>query len=169
MIRSLGDRTPVIHPTAFVSEFAYVVGDVEIGEGSSVWPGAVIRGESKIVIGRFTCIQDNTTIHAERRGAKIGDYVVMGHNVMCHAAVIEDGAALGNGAIVNSDAEIGAYSVIASGAVVLDGKKVPARTLMIGVPAVAKGEVPEQHAERFRWTAEHYAELGAEYKAAGLE
>ena len=66
MIRSLAGKTPVIHPDAFVSEFAYVVGDVEIGEGSSVWPGCVIRGESKIVIGRFTCIQDNSTIHAER-------------------------------------------------------------------------------------------------------
>jgi carbonic anhydrase/acetyltransferase-like protein (isoleucine patch superfamily) len=146
-----------------------VVGDVEIGEGSSVWPGSVIRGETKIVIGKYTCIQDNTTIHAERRGAVIGDYVVMGHNVMCHAAVIEDGAALGNGAIVNSDAEIGAYSVVASGAVVLDGKKVPPRTLMVGVPAVAKGEVAQAHSDRFRWTAEHYAELAAEYKAAGLE
>lgn len=169
MIRSLRGKTPVIHPTAFVSEFAYVVGDVEIGENSSVWPGCVIRGESKIVIGRYTCVQDNTTIHTERRGTVIGDYVVMGHNVMCHAAIVGDGAAMGNGAIINSDAEIGEYSVIASGAVVVDGAKVPAQTLMIGVPATAKGPVSEKHLERFRWTAEHYAELGAEYKAAGLE
>jgi carbonic anhydrase/acetyltransferase-like protein (isoleucine patch superfamily) len=169
MIRSLRGKTPVIHPSAFVSEFAYVVGDVEIGEGSSVWPGSVIRGESKIVIGRFTCVQDNTTIHSERKGAVIGDYVVMGHNVMCHAAVVGDGAAMGNGAVVNSDAEIGEYSVIASGAVVLDGAKVPAHSLMVGIPATVKGPVSEAQAERFRWTAQHYAELGAEYKAAGLE
>ncbi len=168
MIRSLRGKTPVIHPTAFISEAAYVVGDVEIGENSSVWPGTVIRGESKIVIGKNTCVQDNSTIHSERRGATIGDFVVIGHNVMCHAAIVGNGAALGNGAIVNSDAEIGDYCVIAAGAVVRDGDKIPANTLAVGVPAVVKGPVAEQHAERFRWTAAHYVELGQEYKAAGL-
>ncbi len=168
MIRSLRGKTPVIHPTAFVSEAAYVVGDVEIGEGSSVWPGSVIRAESKIVIGKFTCVQDNTTIHADGRGAQIGDYVVMGHNVMCHAAIVESGAALGNGSIVNNDAEIGANSIIASGAVVLDRAKIPANSLVVGVPGVVKTQVTEAQADRFKRTAEHYSELGAEYLAAGL-
>src|SRR5688572_25176564 len=168
MIRSLRGKTPVIHPTAFVSEFAYVVGDVEIGEGSSVWPGTVIRGDSRIVIGRFTCIQDNSTVHAEAAGAAIGDYVVIGHNVMCHAAVIEDRVALGNGAVVNSEAEIGAGSVVASGAVVLDRTKIPPNSLVVGIPATVKGPVPKAHEERFRRNAQHYAELGAEYKKAGL-
>src|SRR5262245_24590396 len=112
MIRSFGGKTPVIHPDAFVSEFAYVVGDVEIGEGSSVWPGAVVRGEARIVIGRFTCVQDNSTIHAESAGASIGDYVVIGHNVMCHATVLEDRVTLGNGCVVNSEVEIGEGSVV---------------------------------------------------------
>jgi carbonic anhydrase/acetyltransferase-like protein (isoleucine patch superfamily) len=168
MIRSLAGKTPVIHPAAFVSEFAYVVGDVEIGEGSSVWPGSVIRGESKIVIGRFTCVQDNSTIHAERKGAIIGDYVVIGHNVMCHATVVGNGAALGNGAIVNGDAEIGEYSVVASGAVVLDGAIIPPNSLAVGVPAKVTGPVSKAHVERFRGNAEHYAELAAQYKAEGL-
>src|SRR4051794_9663878 len=73
MIRSLKGKTPKIDPTAFVSEAAYVVGDVTIGPGSSVWPGSVIRGESPIVIGRNVCVQDNSTIHADGRGATIGD------------------------------------------------------------------------------------------------
>ena len=168
MIRAWKGRTPQIHPDAFVSEFAYVVGDVEIGAGSSVWPGTVIRGDSgKIVIGRNTCIQDNSTVHADGRGAKIGDYVVMGHNVLCHADVVGDGAALGNGAVVSGSTIIGAGSVIAAGAVVIDGVEVPSNTLMVGIPASAKGPVTEKQAERFRRTAEHYAELAGEYKQEG--
>ena len=168
-IRSYKGKTPVIDPTAFVSEAAYVVGDVTIGAGSSIWPGSVIRGESKIVIGRNVCVQDNSTIHADGRGAQIGDNVVMGHNVMCHAAVVGDGAALGNGAIVNNDAEIGAGAVIASGAVVLDRAVVPENTLMVGVPAVAKTTVSEAVKARFASTAQHYYELGQAYKAEGWE
>ena len=71
-IRSLNGHTPIIHPDAFVSEFAYVVGNVEIGAFSSVWPGSVIRGEQRIVIGQGTCIQDGTVIHCESEGAVIG-------------------------------------------------------------------------------------------------
>jgi carbonic anhydrase/acetyltransferase-like protein (isoleucine patch superfamily) len=168
MIRSWKGRTPQVHPDAFVSEFAYVVGDVEIGAGSSVWPGSVIRGDSgKIVIGRNTCVQDNSTIHADGRGARIGDNVVMGHNVLCHADVVGDNAALGNGAVVSGSTIIGAGSVIAAGAVVIDGVEVPPQTLMVGIPAAAKGQVSEKLAERFRWTAAHYAELAQEYKAEG--
>jgi len=73
MIKTLRGKTPVIHPDAFVSEFAYVVGDVTIGARSSVWPGVVIRGESPIVIGEGTCVQDNSTIHSDANGARIGD------------------------------------------------------------------------------------------------
>ena len=79
MIRSINGKTPRIHPGAFVSEFAYVVGDVEIGEGSSVWPGTVIRGDSgTVVIGKNTCIQDNSVVHGDA-DVEIGDDVVIGH------------------------------------------------------------------------------------------
>ena len=169
MIRSLKGHTPVIHPDAFVSEAAYVVGNVEIGAFSSVWPGSVIRGESRIVIGRNVCVQDNTTIHADAKGATIGDNVVMGHNVLCHAAVVGDNATLSNGCIVNNDAEIGAYSVVASGAVVLDRAIVPAEVFVVGVPAQVKGQVTDVHKERFASTARHYVELGQMYKKEGLE
>ena len=85
MIRTLDGITPRIHPTAFVSEAAYVIGDVEIGEGSSVWPGSVIRGDmGKITIGKYTCVQDNSVVHCDT-DATIGDYVVIGHRVVCHA------------------------------------------------------------------------------------
>ena len=171
MIRSFNGHTPKIHPEAFVSEAAYVIGYVEIGAGSSVWPGSVVRGDSNqpIVIGRNTCIQDNSTVHCDGNGARIGDNVVMGHNVLCHADVVGDNVAIGNGATVSNGAEIGEGSLIAAGAVVVDNTKVPPRTMMVGVPAKERGPVSEAHAERFRWTAAHYAERGRQYKAAGLE
>lgn len=169
MIRSLNGKTPKIHPDAFVSEFAYVIGDVEIGAGASVWPGSVVRGDSgKIVIGSGTCIQDGSVVHADGPGAVIGDNVVIGHMVMCHAEKVGDGAVLGNGAIVNGGAtEIGEYSIVAAGAVVRENEKVPPRTLVLGVPAIAKGRVTDEQVERFQRTAEHYAELGRTYKASG--
>jgi carbonic anhydrase/acetyltransferase-like protein (isoleucine patch superfamily) len=170
VIRSLNGKTPQVHPEAFVSEFAYVVGDVEIGAGSSVWPGSVIRGDTgKIVIGRNTCIQDGSVVHTDGPGS-IGDDVVIGHMVMCHALHVGDGAVLGNGATVNGGAtEIGEHSIVAAGAVVLENAKVPPRTLVVGIPAAAKGSVTDEQIKRFKATADHYAERGRQYKAAGLE
>jgi carbonic anhydrase/acetyltransferase-like protein (isoleucine patch superfamily) len=170
-IRSFNGKTPKIHPEAFVSEAAYVVGYVEIGAGSSVWPGAVIRGDADvaIVIGENVCVQDNTTIHCDGRGARIGDNVVMGHNVLCHADVVGNNVTIANGATVSNSTEIGDGSVIAAGAVLVDGTKVPPNVIMVGVPAKERGPVSEAQAERFKRTAEHYAELGRRYKAEGLE
>ena len=171
MIRSWMGKTPQIHPDAFVSEFAYVVGDVEIGAGSSIWPGSVVRGDSaKITIGRNTCIQDGSVVHCDGGGAVIGDNVVIGHQVMCHAERVGDGAVLGNGCTVNGgESWIGAHSIVASGAVVLDNGKVPDRTFVVGVPGVAKGAVSDAQIERFQRTADHYSELARKYKAEGLE
>jgi carbonic anhydrase/acetyltransferase-like protein (isoleucine patch superfamily) len=167
MIRSLKGKTPKIHPDAFVSEAAYVVGDVEIGAGSSVWPGAVIRGESTIVIGRNTCVQDNSTIHADGKGARIGDNVVMGHNVLCHADIVGNNVTIANGATVSNACEIGDGAVIGAGAVLVDGTKVRPGAIMLGVPAKERGDVSPEQAERFKRTAEHYVELGQLYKAEG--
>lgn len=168
MIRSLNGLTPRVHPDAFVSEAAYVVGDVEIGAGSSVWPGSVIRGDSgKIVIGENTCVQDNSVIHSDGP-AHIGDNVVIGHRVVCHALKVGDGAVLGNGCIVNGGTtELGDSVLIAAGAVVLENAKVPDRTFMVGIPAKEKGAVTDEQIARFRLTAEHYADRGRRYKASG--
>ena len=95
MIRSFNGKTPRVDPTAFVSEAAYVVGDVEIGPYSSVWPGVVIRGDmGRITIGSHTNIQDNSVVHSDT-DATLGDYVTLGHSVVCHAARVEDYALLG--------------------------------------------------------------------------
>ena len=126
MLRSLDGIAPRIHPTAFVSEAAYVIGDVEIGEGASVWPGTVIRGDmGRITIGKYTCVQDNSVVHCDT-DAVIGDYVVIGHRVVCHAKNVGTRSLLGNGAVVNDGVWIGDECVVASGAVVLDDMQVPA-------------------------------------------
>lgn len=169
MIRSWKGKTPRVHPTAFVSEAAYVVGDVEIGESSSIWPGTVIRGDSgKITIGKNTNIQDNSVLHSDA-DARIGDGVSMGHNVTWHGRLIADNCLVGNGATVNDGVEVGEFSVIASGAMVLEEMKIPARTIVVGIPARPRGSITPRHEEMIRETAAHYVERCRQYKAEGLE
>ena len=145
MIRTLDGITPRVHPTAYVSEAAYVIGDVVIGEGSSVWPGTVIRGDmGRIEIGKYTCVQDNSVVHCDTDAA-IGDNVVIGHRVVCHAKEVGDRTLLGNGSVVNDGVTIGAECVIASGAVVLDDMQIPPRSIAVGVPARVRGEVQDRH------------------------
>ncbi len=167
MIRSLDGIAPRIHPTAFVSETAYVVGDVEIGERSSVWPGAVIRADNgRIVIGPDTCIQDNSVVHGDDDVA-IGANVVIGHRVICHAGYVGDGALIGNGAVVNDGVRIGEGSLIASGAMVIERMEIPPGSMVLGVPAKVRGEVAERHSDLIRRTAAHYVAKGKRYKAQG--
>jgi len=165
VIRSLDGITPRIHPDAFVSEAAYVVGDVEIGQGSSVWPGAVIRGDmGKIVIGKYTCIQDNSVVHGDA-DVVIGDHVVIGHRVMCHAKRVGDRVLIGNGATVNDGVEIGEDSLLGSGTVVLDNMKIPPRSIVMGVPGRVRGQVTERHLELIKWLSGVYVEKTKRYKA----
>ena len=167
MIRSLDGKTPRIHPTAFVSEFAYVIGDVEIGEGSSVWPGTVVRADSgKITIGRFTCIQDNSVVHGDD-DVVIGDRVAIGHRVLCHARTVGDRVLIGNGATVNDGVEIGEGSLVASGATLIENMIVPAGSLVVGLPGRIRGQVQERHVELIRRASEDYVEKARRYKRQG--
>ena len=169
MIRSHKGHTPKVHPTAFISEAAYVVGDVEIGENSSVWPGAVIRSDNgKTTIGKNTNIQDNTLIHGDQ-DARIGDGVTLGHGVVCHAKLIGDNCLLGNGCTVNDGAEIGELSIVASGSVVLEDVKIPANSLVVGIPGKVHGPTAERHQQMIKGTAQSYVKRAQEYKAEGLE
>lgn len=171
MIRSLGTKTPKIHPSAFVSEAAYVVGDVEIGEGSSVWPGTVIRGNlSKIVIGKYVNIQDNCVVHSEENSqTTIGDYVSMGHMVMCHATLVGDNCLLGNGSTVNSHTTINEGSIIAAGSVILERVEIPPNSLVVGVPGEVKRTISERHIELINKIWNDYKKYAEEFKSAGLE
>lgn len=167
MIRSLGDVSPKVHPTAFVSEFAYVIGDVEIGEGSSVWPGAVVRGDmGKIIIGKHTNIQDNSAVHGDA-DVVIGDYVTIGHKVLCHAKRVGDRCVIGNGSTLNDGVEVGEYSLIASGAMLVDNVKIPPRSLVVGSPGKRLREVGARHLERMKWYCDVYMEKTKRYKSQG--
>ena len=167
MIRSLDGKVPRVHPTAFVSEFAYVVGDVEIGEGSSVWPGSVVRADmGKITIGKHTCVQDNSVVHGDAE-VVIGDRVVIGHKVLCHAREVGHGVLIGSGATVNDGVEIGEGSLVASGAMVVENMTIPPRSLVIGVPGRVRGEVEGRHVNLIRSTAEHYVDKAQRYKSQG--
>ena len=169
MIRSLDGKAPEIHPTAFVSESAYVVGDVAIGEGSSVWPGVVIRADmGKITIGRFTCIQDNSVVHGDA-DVVIGDRVVIGHRALCHARKVGDRTLIGSGATVNDGVEIGEDSLVGSGAMLMENMDIPARSLVLGMPARVKGPVEARDTELIRTTSEHYVQKAQRYKRQGLE
>jgi carbonic anhydrase/acetyltransferase-like protein (isoleucine patch superfamily) len=168
MIRSFDGKSPKIHPTAFVSENAYVVGDVEIGAYSSIWPGVIIRADhNKIVIGSYVNIQDNCVVHSDS-DASYGDYVTLGHHVICHAKSVESNCLIGNGAVVNGEVEIGEFSIIASGSVVLDGRQIPSHSMVTGVPGEVRRQTGERHHRMIRGTAEGYADNGQTFKAEGL-
>lgn len=167
MIRSLDGISPRVHPTAFVSEAAYVIGDVEIGEGSSVWPGTVIRADmGRITIGKYTCIQDNSVVHGDA-DVVIGDYVVIGHRVMCHAKSVGNRVLIGNGATINDGVTIGDDSLIASGAMVVDNLEIPARSLVVGVPARIRGQVEQRHIDLIKYYCDIYIHKTQRYKRQG--
>ena len=127
MIRSFGGKTPKIAESAFVSETAYVIGDVEIGEGSGIWPGAVVRGDfASIKIGRNTMIEDNSVVHTGEP-MEIGDNVTIGHGVVVHGIKIGNNTLVGNNATVLDNAEIGSFCVIGAGCLVRQGMVIPYR------------------------------------------
>ncbi len=174
MIRSFSGKTPKIAESAFVSEAAYVVGDVEIGENSSVWPGTVIRGDfGSIRIGKNTAVEDMCVIHSGSPHAPVGD-VTLGDNVhIGHGAVINcrrigNNVLIGMNATILHDAEIGNFCVIGAGCLVSRGMKIPDRSLVTGVPGKVKGEASEQQLWWVREAPQGYAKLAKQYKQQGL-
>ena len=167
MIRSFYGMNPVIHPTAFVSEAAYVIGDVEVGEGSSIWPGVVIRGDTgKIKIGKFTNIQDNSVVHGDA-DVYIGDYVVVGHRVMCHGRNIGDRVLIGNGAVINDGVLVGNNSILGSSTMVIENMEIPHHSIVMGIPGRIKGTVKQRHMDLTREIAKIYKIKAQKYKAQG--
>ncbi|MBL8242014.1 MAG: gamma carbonic anhydrase family protein [Bryobacterales bacterium] len=167
MIRSFQGTSPRIAATAWIDPQSAVIGDVTIGERSSVWPNAVLRGDvNKIVIGDETNIQDGSVLHVEeaRFELHVGNRVTVGHSVCLHGCVVEDDSLIGIGAIVLNGARIGKGSVIAAGALVPEGMEIPPFSLAMGVPAKVRRAVSPEEQERFRVNAQHYVELGEKYR-----
>ncbi len=168
MIRSFEGKTPKIAPSAFVSEFAYVVGDVEIGEDSSVWPGAIIRGDfAPIRIGKGTQIEDGCIVHTGTP-LTIGDSVHFGHGVVIHCRHVGNNCLIGNNAVLLDDADIGDTCVVAAGTVVPQNAQIPARSFVAGVPGKIKGQPSEKMIAGLEKGVTTYQNLAKRYKAAGL-
>ena len=167
MIKSFEGKAPRVHPTAFVSEFADVIGDVEIGEGSSVWPGAqVLADRGAITIGKHTNGKDNAIGHGDG-GVDIGDRVVVGHLVTCDARKVGDRVLLGSGSKVSVGVEIGEDCLVASGSVVPEDMIVPALSLVLGAPSRIRGTVPERHTKTIEGLCDSYIDKAQRYKRQG--
>jgi carbonic anhydrase/acetyltransferase-like protein (isoleucine patch superfamily) len=142
-IYALGDRTPSIHPDAFIHPDAVIIGDVRIGANSSVWPSAVLRGDyGTVIVGERTSIQDGAIIHAVPDfPTVIGSDCVVGHLAHLEGCVIEDRALVGSGSVVLHQATVHSGATVGAGAVVRNRMDVPANALAVGVPAVIKLDV----------------------------
>jgi carbonic anhydrase/acetyltransferase-like protein (isoleucine patch superfamily) len=141
-VRSLEGKVPRIAASSWVSEAAYVVGDVEIGEGSTVWPGAVVRADfGSIRIGSGTHIEDNCVVHSGG-DLSIGNNVYVGHAVVVHCTRVGNDCLLGNHATLLDGAEIGDFCVVAAGALILPHTRIPDRSFAAGVPATVRPASP---------------------------
>ncbi len=145
MLLDFMDKTPAVGVRCFIAPNAAVIGDVTLGDDSSVWFGAAVRGDSApITIGPGTNIQDNATVHCSGGApAVIGANVSIGHNAVVHSATVEDEALIGMGAVVLDGAVVGRGSIVGAGAVVPKGTVIPPRSLVMGVPGRVLRAVPE--------------------------
>jgi carbonic anhydrase/acetyltransferase-like protein (isoleucine patch superfamily) len=161
-------KLPAIDPEAFIAPGAAVIGDVEIGPGSSVWFNCTVRGDvHEIRIGARSNIQDGTVIHVTKGkcGTYIGDDVLIGHGCVIHACTLESGAFIGMGATVLDGAVVEGGAMLAAGATLTPGKRVPRGELWAGAPAKKFRDLKPEEQEGFIRQCQGYAEIGAEYRA----
>lgn len=166
IIRSFKGKRPAIGEGTFVAESAVLVGDVEVGERSSIWYGVVMRGDVfHIRVGDETSIQDNTVVHVTsgRHPTTVGSRVTVGHSVTLHGCRVSDECIIGMGATVLDRAVIGERCVVGAGALVTPGTVIEPGQLVLGSPARPKRALTDAELEWIRSSAEHYVELGALY------
>ncbi|MBP8599538.1 MAG: gamma carbonic anhydrase family protein [Selenomonas sp.] len=158
---------PQIDPSAFIAPSGTVVGNVTIGEGSSVWFNTVIRGDfQKITIGKNSNIQDNATIHVMwDRPTEIGDQVIIGHNAVIHSSKIGNNCLIGMGSILLGYTEIGDNVVIGAGTMITQHKKIPANSLVYGNPAQIIRALRDDEIEALQASALNYRKVAEHYKA----
>jgi carbonic anhydrase/acetyltransferase-like protein (isoleucine patch superfamily) len=151
-------KKPVLGERVFIAEGAKVIGDVEIGDDSSVFYNTVIRADlAEVRIGKRTNIQDNVTVHLSTGvGVHVGDDVTVGHNAILHACDVDNHVLIGMGAILMDGVHIKSNSVVAAGAVVTQNKEFPERSLIVGAPAHVVRELTEDEIRKFHENAEHY-------------
>ena len=162
MIYSFNDKEPIIGSDCFIAPSADVIGDVVLGEGTSVWYGAVIRGDDgPIRIGSGSNVQDNAVLHLTKaQDLVIGDNVTIGHGAILHACTIEDGCLIGMGSIVLDGAHIGSDSLVAAGSLVSPNKTFPPRSLIMGSPAKAVRSLSDEDLLAIKTNTAEYLALG---------
>lgn len=172
MLYEFDSKRPRIDPSAYVSDSATIIGDVQIGARCYVGPGAIIRGDAKpIVIGEESTVEDGVIIHvggAGTQGCIIGRRVTIGHGAIVHGNHLHDGANIGMGAIVSIYAEVGEYAVVAEGAVVKRGQVVPPRAVVGGAPAVKLRELQDKDTDSWEKSKQTYIDLAAKCLSPGV-
>lgn len=162
MIKSYKGVRPEIAETAFIEASANIIGDVHIGEHSSVWFNCVLRGDVfHIRIGDYTNIQDGTIIHVTSGEfpTLIGNRVTVGHGVILHGCQVQDRSLIGIGSIILDEAVIGEESLIAAGSLVTPGTIIPPRSMVMGMPAKVRRELTEDEVSRINENWQHYVQL----------
>ncbi|MCH8208188.1 MAG: gamma carbonic anhydrase family protein [Nitrospinae bacterium] len=153
------ETSPRIHPSVFIAPGTMIIGDVTIGEESSVWFNCVLRGDlDRIEVGTRTNIQDGCVLHVARRTLPliIGDEVTVGHNVTLHACTIGSRCLIGMGAIIMDDAKVGDESIVAAGSLVISGTVIPPGSMVMGAPAKVKRPLTDEEKRSIRESANHY-------------
>lgn len=171
IILPYGGKAPRLHPSVLTAAGSVVAGDVEIGEGSSIWFGAIVRGDVNFVrIGARTNVQDQTVIHVTSGTAPtvIGDDVTIGHRVVLHGCTVGDRCLIGIGAIVLDGAVVGPDAMVGAGALVPPGAVVPPGTLVMGAPARPRRALTAEELEGLRGSAARYVAYAAQYRREGL-
>jgi len=159
-------RRDLVAPSAFIAPGAVVLGGVTVGEQSSVWFGAVVRGDCEAIrIGKRTNIQDLCVLHADPGfPCTLGDGVTVGHGAVVHGATVEDDVLIGMKAVVMNGAKIGRGSIVAVGAIVTEGTEIPPGSVAVGQPAKVKHNVTERDKGRIRHAADHYVAAAKAYR-----
>lgn len=166
MITSIENIEPQIHETAYIAKSAEIIGDVEIGEGSSIWNGAVCRGDlNSIRIGKNTNIQDNSVLHTGYKEALvIGDNVTVGHMVCLHGCSVLGNSVIGIGSIIMNGAMIEENCIVGAGTLIPQGKRILKGSVVIGNPYSILREVNDKDIEYIKKNALEYRELSKKYK-----
>jgi carbonic anhydrase/acetyltransferase-like protein (isoleucine patch superfamily) len=167
MICNYAGRAPKIAPSVFVAASADVIGDVELGENSSVWFQTVLRGDIEpIRVGAHTNIQDGSIVHTMLGSpVTLGDWVTVGHRAVLHGCTIESHCLIGMGAVLLNNSRVGEGSIVAAGALVLEGTVIPPRSLYVGVPARFQRQLTDADRLFIDAHATHYLQYKENYLA----
>ncbi len=166
MLYALNENTPEIDPSAWVAETAVVIGKVRLAQDSSVWFGAVLRGDNELIqIGVGSNVQDGAVMHTDMGyPLTLGQYVTVGHNAMLHGCSVGDGSLIGINAVILNGAIIGKNCIIGANTLIAEGKEIPDNSLVVGSPGKVIKQLTEQQVVQLKLNAVHYVENAKRYQ-----